>query len=159
MIFENIKVFSQNIYKNSLIIYSILEMCSDFDIIFIQEPSWTCIYSIPSLLNCEGKELVDISNHSNWIIFSSNPTNTRDFPRVIVYINSYITFLCFSLCNDIFYHKDILYILFFNQGLIQFLLNVYSNSSQSALKYFKDTEVDLNNVLVITGDFNIRDCL
>ena len=29
--------------------------------------------------------------------------------------------------------------------------------SQSALKYLKDTEVNLNNVLIITGDFNIRD--
>jgi len=31
--------------------------------------------------------------------------------------------------------------------------------TQSALKYLKDTEVDLNNILLMTGDFNIRDCL
>ena len=27
-----------------------------------------------------------------------------------------------------------------------------------ALKYLKDTEVNINNVLIITRDFNIRDC-
>ena len=27
-----------------------------------------------------------------------------------------------------------------------------------ALKYLKDTEVNINNVLIMTGDFNIRDC-
>ena len=28
---------------------------------------------------------------------------------------------------------------------------------QSALKYFKNTEVDIPNILIMTGDFNIRD--
>ena len=37
--------------------------------------------------------------------------------------------------------------------------NVYSDSSQSALKYLKDIEVNIWNLLVITGDFNIRDNL
>jgi len=37
------------------------------------------------------------------------------------------------------------------------LINVYLDSSQSALKYLKDTEVNINNVLIITEDFNIRD--
>ena len=36
-------------------------------------------------------------------------------------------------------------------------MNIYSNYSHSALKYFKDTEVNINNLLIITGDFNIRD--
>ena len=38
-----------------------------------------------------------------------------------------------------------------------FLINVYSDSSQLALKYLKDTKVNINNILIITGDFNIRD--
>jgi len=38
-----------------------------------------------------------------------------------------------------------------------FLINVYSDDHQSALKYLKNTEINLNNVLIITGDFNIRD--
>jgi len=38
-------------------------------------------------------------------------------------------------------------------------MNVYSDSSHTALKYLKDIEVNINNVLVMTGDFNIRDSL
>jgi len=38
-------------------------------------------------------------------------------------------------------------------------MNVYSDSSHSALKYFKDTKINIYNLLIITGDFNIRDSL
>ena len=38
-----------------------------------------------------------------------------------------------------------------------FLLNVYFDSQQSALKHLKDIKVNLNNVIIMTGDFNIRD--
>jgi len=36
-------------------------------------------------------------------------------------------------------------------------MNIYSNSNQSALKYLKNTQVIIHNVLIMTGDFNIRD--
>ena len=38
-------------------------------------------------------------------------------------------------------------------------MNVYSDSSHSALKYLKDTEINIDNVLIMTRDFNIRDSL
>ena len=38
-------------------------------------------------------------------------------------------------------------------------MNVYSDSSQSALKYLMNTEANINNVLIMTGDFNIRNRL
>ena len=38
-------------------------------------------------------------------------------------------------------------------------MNVYSDSSHSALKYLKDTLVNIPNLLIITGDFNIRDSI
>ena len=34
---------------------------------------------------------------------------------------------------------------------------MYSDLLQAALKYLKDTEANINNVLILTGDFNIRD--
>jgi len=37
------------------------------------------------------------------------------------------------------------------------MINVYSNSNKSALKYLKNTEANIRNVLIMTGDFNIRD--
>ena len=39
MIYKEIKIFSQNIWKNSLIINTILEVKTTFNIIFIQELS------------------------------------------------------------------------------------------------------------------------
>ena len=38
-------------------------------------------------------------------------------------------------------------------------MNIYSDASYSVLKYLKDTEVNINNLLIMTGDFNIRDQL
>ena len=38
-------------------------------------------------------------------------------------------------------------------------MNVYSDSSHSALKYLKDTEANIDNDLLMMGNFNIRDSL
>ena len=38
-------------------------------------------------------------------------------------------------------------------------MNVYSDLSHTALKYLKDTEVYIQNLLIMTGDFNIHDSL
>ena len=65
MILKEIKIFSQNIQKNNLVVNTILETQFFFDIVFIQEPSWTTIYSIPSSKSKEGEELVRALNHSN----------------------------------------------------------------------------------------------
>jgi len=86
-------------------------------------------------------------------------SSINDYPRVIAYVNIRLFSFQFSLCKDIFNHRDISLILFFNNNDIFFLINIYSDSSQSALKYLKDTEVDIYNVLIITGNFNIRDSL
>ena len=65
MIFSDLKFFSQNIRKNNLIINTILKLKADFDIVFIQEPSWSTICSLPSSNNCEGESLVGVANHPN----------------------------------------------------------------------------------------------
>ena len=36
-------------------------------------------------------------------------------------------------------------------------MNIYSDSSYTTLKYLKDTEVNLSNLLIMAGNFNIRD--
>ena len=159
MIFKDIKIFSQNIYKNSLLINTILEVNSSFDIIFIQEPSWSTICSIPSSSNRKEDTLVGMVNHPNWLIFARSNTTEIDYLRVIAYINIKLSFFCFSFHKDIVDHRDILLILFFNNNELFWLINVYSDSSYSALKYLKDTEVNLCNLLITTGDFNIRNGL
>ena len=65
----------------------------------------------------------------------------------------------FSLRKDIFDHRDTFCFYFFNNGDIFFIINIYSDDYQSALKYLKDTEANICNVLVMTGDFNIRNSI
>ena len=154
-----LKFFSQIIRKNKLIVDTILETQSSYDIIFIQEPSWSIIHFIPSSNNCEEKPLVGVSHHPNWIMFTRLPSNQSDYPRVVTFINIHISHLYFSLRNDILNHRDISCIFFLNQSSTFFIINVYSDSSQSALKYLKDTEVDIPNVIIMIGDFNIRDSI
>jgi len=44
-----------------------------------------------------------------------------------------------------------------DKHIMCFIINVYSDNQQFILKYLRDTEINLNNILIITGDFNIRD--
>ena len=157
MILKDIKIFSQNVHKNNFIINIILKTQSSFNIIFIQKPSWFFIHAIPSLKNKKGKELIEVPNYPNWMIFSRNSSQINSSPRVITYINIRLSSLYFSLLKNIFNHRDISCVSFFNCSLVYFLINVYSDSSQSALKYLKNTEVNIGNTLIMTGDFNIRD--
>ena len=46
-------------------------------------------------------------------------------------------------------------VFFFNCSSCYFLINVYSDLSQTTLKYLKNTEVNINNILIMTKDFNI----
>ena len=156
MIIKEIKIFSQNMHKNNLLTNTILKAQNNFNIIFIQELLWLFIQSIQTLSNKEGKRLVRVPNHPNWITFSRNTSNNHDHLRVISYINIKLSLFCFSLQKDIFNYRDILYISFFNNKSIYFLINVYSDLSQTALKYLKDTEANIDNILIITENFNIR---
>ena len=117
------------------------------------------ICSIPSSSNCEGNKLVGVPNHLNWLIFSKNPMMDSNFPKVVTYVNIRLLSLYFSLWKDILNHRDILLISFFNNNDLFSLMNVYSDSFQLALKYFKDIEVNIQIFLVMTGNFDIRDNL
>jgi len=128
----------------------------EINIIFIQKLSWSLIQSIPSLRNCEGDKLVRVPNHSNWTTFSRNFSTVNNSPRVITYINIRLFSLHFSLWKDIFNHRDIFCVSFFNSSLVYFLINIYSDSLQIALKYLKNIEVNIDNILIMTDNFNIR---
>jgi len=110
-------------------------------------------------MNCEGESLVGVINHLNWLTFIKNPESINDFSRVTIYINIRLSSLHFSLCGDIINFKDILLISFFNNNNNFWLMNIYSDSSHSALKYLKDTEVNICNLLIMTKDFNIHNSL
>ena len=155
MIIKNLKIFSQNIWKNSTIITTILESLTHYNIILIQEPPWSEVCKIPSAVCSEGKPLIDSCHHPNWITYARIPSTDSNFPRVITYINICLSSLRFLLRKDIINHRDIGLISFFNNNVCFYILNIYSDSLHSALKYLKDTEVNI----LMTGNFNIRDSL
>ena len=159
MILENLKIFSQNIRKNNFIIKMILEAHSDFNIIFIQEPSWLFICSILYYDNYEDNLLMGIVNHPNWLIFTRKPVSSNDLPQVAIFVNIRLSSLYFSLRKDVINHRDILLLSFLNNGNSFWIMNVCSDSSHSAIKYLKDTELNIRNLLIMTGDFNICNSL
>ena len=65
MIFKDIKIFLQNVWKNNLIVNMILETHFSFDVIFIQKPLWTTIHSIPNWKSRKGEVLVRVPNYPN----------------------------------------------------------------------------------------------
>ena len=113
---------------------------------------WSFICFILSSKSKEGEELVEVPNYSNWIMFFRNFSNITDSSRVITYINVRLSSFYFSLWKDIFNHRDISCVFFFNCNLVYFLINIYSDSFQVALKYLKTTEVNIGNVLIMTED-------
>ena len=157
MILKDLKVFLQNVQKNNVLINTALKVNYNFDIIFIQEFSWTTLRTIPSSENSEDIPLLGIPSHPNWFIFAREPYSSNDSPRVLVYINIRLVSLRFFLQKDIFNHRNILLVSFFNNNSVFWILNIYSDSLHSTLKYSKDIEVNISNLLIMTGDFNIRD--
>ena len=87
-------------------------------------------------------------------MFARYNSNSNKYPRVFIYINSRLTYLYFSLRKDIMNYRDINILSFF---VICFIINIYSDNQQTTLKYLKNTEVNLNNILIMTEDFDIRD--
>jgi len=78
-------------------------------------------------------------------------TNDYEHPWVLMYINVWLTYMYFSLW------KSISCFSFFDNSDIFFMINIYLDNHQAALKYLKDTEVSIHNILIMVGDFNIRD--
>ena len=62
-----------------------------------------------------------------------------------------------ALHLDIINYHDINVLSFHNEQDINFMINVYSNSNQTALQFLSQNIVNLNNTIIMTGDFNIRD--
>ena len=89
-------------------------------------------------------------------MFTKTTLIENNYLRVITYINNKLVKLCFLLWKDIFNHKDINLVSFFNCGILCFIFNIYSDNQQNTLKYLKNTEINLNNILIITSNFNIR---
>ena len=99
MILKNLRVFSQNVWKNKILTNTVLEINKDFNIILIQEPSWSTIWSISSSMSEEDETIIGAPNHLDWVTFARNPSNNNNYPYIILYINICLTSLYFIFKN------------------------------------------------------------
>jgi len=90
-------------------------------------------------------------------MFTKQLNNDNKHSKVLTYINIKLIQLQFSLRKDLINHRDINLFFFFNCGIMCFVINIYSDDYQSALKHLKDIVINLSNILIMTEDFNIRD--
>jgi len=63
----------------------------------------------------------------------------------------------FTLCLNIVNYHDINVLAFHNDYGTNFIINIYSDSNQTALYFLYQNIINLDNMIIMTGNFNIRD--
>jgi len=115
MIKHKLKFFLQNVRKNKILTDLILETQKNIvDIILIQEPAWSLLRRILSNTNPEGDPLYGTLNHPDWMLFTQDYNNIKNYPRVVTYINKRLSRMRFSLRKDLINHCNINVIDFHN---------------------------------------------
>jgi len=91
-----LKFFPQNVRKNKLIVGTILKTQFSYDIIFIQEPSWSIICTIPSSNSCEGEVLVGMPHHPTGSLLPGSHQISQ-ISQESWLISTFVFYLCISL--------------------------------------------------------------
>jgi len=158
MIRETLHIYSQNIRKNKTLTDTILETNkNNTDILFIQEPPQYITKYIPSPQNVKGTPIYGHPSHLEWTLYARQPTQQDDIPHVISYINKRISSLLALLSTDLIDHRDINLISLQINHRCSYAINVYSDNHQSAIRHLRDHEINIDNILIMAGDFNIHD--
>jgi len=158
MIKETLKIFSQNVRKNKTLMNTILENNkNNMDIILVQEPPKSFIRCVPSHTDPTGDPIYGTPNHPNWTLFTRQDPAQENYVQVATYVNKKLLKMRFTLRLDIINHRDINVLAFHSGQYINYIINVYSNDNQSTLHFLNRNIIDLNNTVVMTDDFNIRD--
>ena len=98
-------IYSQNVWKNYVLVDSLLESQKDlYDILFIQEPPWNFIRFAPFITSPGGQKVVGAPIHPEWTQVVWFLQDSEQTPRVI---HSRLSRLCFALRRDIVNHRDI----------------------------------------------------
>ncbi|PPR06529.1 hypothetical protein CVT26_000452, partial [Gymnopilus dilepis] len=124
-----------------------------FDIVFIQEPPWRHIRSAPSAHNKEGEDVVGPPMHPAWKLLMRPPQNGEP-PRVIAYVSTCLNSYRPAIRRDFVDHRDLLLLSLFAEGAISYLLNVYSDSEHTAIRFLADKQDVIPQLNYMGGDFN-----
>jgi len=158
MIKNNLKIFLQNVRKNKVLTDIILEtQKNSANVIFIQEPPRSLIRCTPSHSNPIGDLLYGTPNHPEWTLFICQDTTQENYARVATYVNKCLAKMRFALRLDIINHRDINVLVFHNNRDTNYIINIYSDSNQTALQALRESMTNIDKTIILTGDFNIRD--
>ena len=159
-------ISSQNVYRKYEWTHSVLvsrdnKFCKfKFDIFFLQELPWSEIKHTASMKEKLGTPEMGMPRHPDWkciypkVTSVENVTQSHDSLRlhVAAYVHCRLWAMKPKLRTDIFNHKDIMLItLNSSNGKIN-LVNTYSDSSGSAIRILRDSDIPLFSYL--GGDFN-----
>ncbi|KAF5347005.1 hypothetical protein D9756_011008 [Leucocoprinus leucothites] len=154
---SSVRIYSQNVGRSYALVDTILESRKlDFDIIFLQEPPWNHIRKAPSTTNPEGDDVIGAPIHPEWLCMA-RPTKPNDSrPRTLTYVHRQLSRMRPILRQEWVNHRDIQILGLFNKGNYIHLLNVYSDSSSSAINFLSTNFIDIPNIIYMGGDFNCR---
>ena len=149
-------IYSQNVQKNYVLVDSLLESQKDlYDILFIQEPPWNFILFAPFTSSPSGQEVISASIHPEWTQVVRSPQDSEQMPRVMYFIHSRLSRLCFALRRDIVNYRNIQLLSFFNGGRYQFLMNIYSDDLHTAVNFLSREALNITNFVIEHFDTNI----
>ena len=158
MIKETLKIFSQNVRKNKTLINTILENSkNNMDIILVQELPKSLIRHVLSHTDPTGDPIYGTPNHPDWTLFIRQDPAQENYAWVATYVNKKLQKMRFTLRLDIINYRNVNVLAFHSGQHINYVINIYSDDNQSILYFLNQNIIDLNNTVVMTGDFNIRD--
>ena len=96
-------------------------------------------------------------NHPEWTLFICQDPTQENYTRVATYVNKHLVRMRFALQLDIINHHNINVLAFHNDWDTNYMINIYSDSNQTALQVLWQNMVNIDNTIILTGDFNIRD--
>ena len=157
----DIRFFQNNVNRSNTLTHALLNsMCGKYEVILIQEPWRGRIGTARDDQNPNGSEIFGEPQQRNWLQFIPVPSDVgRDSPsRVSVYVSKHVPLLRVSQRTDLIEHPDILALQFSLGNKELLVINVYNDSSGSALEVL--TNAALPDVpTIITGDFNLHHAL
>src|ERR1700724_2336534 len=149
-----LRVYSQNVYKNYAFLSLLLENLRDsYDIIFVQEPLWVTLRHTISMTDHEGALVTGSPTHPAWLPVVPREAEVEK-PRVLVYVSARLAHMRPKLRTDVLSHPDIILLMLWGPAGPINLMNVYSDSNGTAIKFLDSPGLELPKLGYMGGDFN-----
>jgi len=156
--FAGLRIYSQNVYKKYDWINTLLKRCENLsDVILIQEPLWGLICYAPSMTDKCGNPIIGMPSHPSWRCLYPKPADQfseSDHPHVAAYVHQHLWAMKPKLRSDVIKSHDIMLLTMNGPRGQLHMLNVYSDSTGSAIRILRTLESIPSPIGYLGGDFN-----